>query len=339
MIKPINYRDAGVDISLGNKTKYGFKALAKKTFNSQVLSDLGLFGGLFAPDFKKYSSPVLVASADGVGTKLKIATLMSKHDTVGIDLVNHCANDIVVQGAKPLFFLDYIAVGKLKPKIAREIIDGICLACRAHNCALIGGETAQLPDVYHGDDYDLVGFIVGIVERDRIIDGSRIKPSDVMIGLASSGLHTNGYTLARKLLFETAGYRVYDRPPALGGRVLGNELLKPHRSYVRTVFRLMEKYDIKGMAHITGGGFNDNIVRILPDGIYPEIEFGSWTVPPIFKLLQSIGNVSDGEMRRTFNLGVGMILFVSEKDAVPVLAALRKMKEKAWLIGRLKRRQ
>ena len=305
--KPVTYADAGVDISSGDRAKQRIKYLAQRTFNRNVLSEIGGFGGLFKLDTLKYKQPVLVSSADGVGTKLKIAFELGIHHTVGADLVNHCVNDIAVQGAVPLFFLDYLATGSLDGEVAEKIVTGLAEACRANGCALIGGETAQMPGFYAEGEYDLAGFIVGVVDRDKLITGAKIKAGDVLIGLPSTGLHTNGFSMARKLLFEMAGHAADTRVAELGGSV-AEELLKIHRSYLRPLRALHDAGLLKGAAHITGGGITENTPRILPKGLGARVQAGSWPVLPVFELLRKIGGIPEDDWRRTFNLGVGMIV-------------------------------
>jgi phosphoribosylformylglycinamidine cyclo-ligase len=325
-----SYRTAGVDIHLADTLKRGLRDKVRKTHRREVLSAIGGFGGLFALDGKRYRHPVLVSSMDGVGTKLKIAVLMNRHDTVGQDLVNHCVNDIAVLGAEPLFFLDYIGMGKLSGKVFNEIIAGLAKACAAAGCALIGGETAQLPDMYRPGEYDLVGTIVGVAERDRIIDGSKIRPGDAVVGLASSGLHTNGYSLARHILFAQMRARLDDYTSRLGC-TFGEELLKVHRNYWPVIKK--SRRVLHGAAHITGGGFYDNIPRVLPKNCRAVIRAGSWEVPPIFKLLQEAGRVSDEEMYRVFNMGIGMVLIVGPKSVAAVQRLARQAGVKSCLIG------
>jgi phosphoribosylformylglycinamidine cyclo-ligase len=297
----------------------------------EVLTDIGGFGGLFA--LKKYRNPVLVSGTDGVGTKLKVAFLMNRHDTVGIDLVAMCVNDIVVQGAEPLFFLDYFATGKLKPEEHAMVVKGIADGCRQAGCALIGGETAEMPSFYGEDEYDLAGFAVGVVEKTRIIDGSKIKPGDQLVGLASSGLHSNGYSLVRKVLFEKAGYGVADILTELGGPTLGEVLLTPTKIYARTVLALMKDADVRGMAHITGGGITENIPRMLPKGTQALIRRKSWEPPAIFKLIRKKAGVDEAEMYRAFNMGLGMVLAVPKNQLDKVIKKAEKLGEKAFPIG------
>jgi phosphoribosylformylglycinamidine cyclo-ligase len=328
------YRSAGVDIDAGDRVVELIKPLVKSTFRPEVLTDLGGFAGLFRFDNAKYREPVLVSGTDGVGTKLKIAQLMRRHDTIGIDLVAMCVNDIVVCGAEPLFFLDYFATGKLNPEEARDVIGGIADGCRQAGCALIGGETAEMPSMYADGEYDLAGFAVGVVDRPRIIDGRSIAPGDVILGLASSGLHSNGYSLVRKLLFDVEGLAVDDRLPELGG-ALGPVLLTPTRIYVKTVLSLMQSHTLKGIAHITGGGITDNLPRVLPPGCAALIDPRTWTPPPVFRVLQSRGEIADDEMRRTFNMGIGLTLVVAADAAQAVRAAAESLGERAFVIGRI----
>jgi len=328
----ITYKDAGVDIDAGDLFVQKIKPYVKKTFRPEVMTHIGGFGGLFA--LKKYRNPVLVSGTDGVGTKLKIAFLTGKHDTVGIDLVAMCVNDIVVQGAEPLFFLDYFATGKLKPQEHSDIVKGIAEGCKQSGCALIGGETAEMPSFYDEDEYDLAGFAVGVVEKKKIIDGSKIKPGDQLIGLASSGLHSNGYSLVRKALLEAAGYSVTDVLSELG-KPLGDVLLTPTRIYAKTILSLMKEFDIRGMAHITGGGITENTPRMLPKGTAALIRKGTWDVHPIFELIRKKANVDDEEMYRDFNMGLGMILAVPAKQAAAVLKKAKKLGERAYPIGEI----
>ena len=303
----IGYQDAGVSIDEADRAVASIRTMARKTFTSGVLTDIGSFGGGFA--LRGYREPVLVSSADGVGTKLKLAFLTGRHSTIGEDLVNHCVNDIAVQGAVPLFFLDYFAVGKLDARVAADVVSGIARGCQANGCALIGGETAEMPGFYAPGEYDLAGFIVGAVERKRMLTGAKIRPGDVLIGLPSSGLHTKGYSLARKLLFEVAGLAPSSRLDELTGSI-GDELLKLHRSYLKPLRALDDAGLLKGAAHITGGGITDNTPRILPKGLGVRIDLGSWPVLPIFEVLRKIGRIPEQDWRRTFNLGIGMIVVV-----------------------------
>ncbi len=330
----ITYRDAGVDIAAAAEAKRRIGARARATFNAQVLSDIGGFGALFRPDFRNASDPVLVASADGVGTKLKIAFLTGVHDTVGYDLVAHCVNDILAQGARPLFFLDYIATGRLAPNIVAAVVDGLARACQAFNCPLIGGETAEMPGFYGDGEYDVAGFIVGWADRARIIDGKRIVAGDVILGLPSLGLHTNGYSLARKLFFETARYETDTLVGALGCTA-AEELLKPHRCYLPVLDPLLDGGQLKGLAHITGGGLLDNVPRILPDGCAATLRRGSWPVLPVFAHLVELGRLSEEESHRAFNMGIGMAVVVAETDAAAVSDAIRAQGCEAFVIGRI----
>jgi phosphoribosylformylglycinamidine cyclo-ligase len=319
----VDYKHAGVDIDAGNEVVRRIKGLAKGTATRGVLSDLGSFGGLFHLGAHGLADPVLVASADGVGTKLRIAFLSGIHDTIGTDLVNHCVNDILVQGAQPLFFLDYLATGRLDPDVAVQIVEGLARACRDNGCALLGGETAEMPGFYADGEYDVAGFIVGAVERNRIVDGRGIVPGDVLIGVPSSGLHTNGYSLARSIVFDRLKLSVGDRVPELGATV-AEALLAPHRSYLPLVRPLLadNAIRIKGMAHITGGGITDNLPRVLPEGADAAVHLDAWEVPPIFRWLQRAGSVPREDMLRTFNMGIGLILVVSREDAGAVLRGL-----------------
>jgi phosphoribosylformylglycinamidine cyclo-ligase len=323
MTKPISYSDAGVDIDAATRATDRIKELARRTFNERTLSEIGSFGGMFDGAFPGLKQPVLVASADGVGTKLKIAFATGVHNTVGRDLVNHCVNDILVQGARPLFFLDYIATGKLSPDVVASIIEGVTNGCRENGCVLLGGETAEMPGFYQNGEYDIAGFIVGVVDREKIIDGKTIAPGDVLLALPSAGLHTNGYSLARKLFFEVAGYEP-DTEVAELGMTAGEALLLPHLSYLKPLDGLLNQGVIKGLAHITGGGLTDNIPRILPEGTAVKIDKGSWPTPPLFELLRRLGNVSEIEMYRTFNMGIGMVIVCSPSDADVIESHLRE---------------
>jgi phosphoribosylformylglycinamidine cyclo-ligase len=322
-----------VDISSGDRVKQRIKYLAQKTFNKQVLSEIGGFGGLFRLDAARYQSPVLVSSADGVGTKLKVAFQLGIHHTVGADLVNHCVNDIAVQGATPLFFLDYLATGRLEGEVTERVVSGIADACRANGCALIGGETAQMPGFYADGEYDLAGFIVGVVEKDKIITGAKIKPGDVLMGFPSTGLHTNGYSLARKLFFETAGYKAEQYVNALKEKA-GAALMKVHRTYLPVIRKLTAGDYTVGMAHITGGGMTENLPRILPKTVSAVIELGSWPVLPIFEHLQALGAVSQDEMLRTFNMGIGLIAVIPGDKFKRAKSMLDRAGEKFFVIGR-----
>jgi len=327
-----DYRDSGVDIDAGNEVVERVKALARQTYTSGVLAGVGSFGGLFS--VPQIADPVLVASADGVGTKLKVAFLAGVHDTIGIDLVNHCVNDILVQGARPLFFLDYLATGRLAPDIAEQIVRGIASACRENACALLGGETAEMPGFYAEGEYDVAGFIVGIVSRAGIVDGSRIVAGDVLVALPSSGLHTNGYSLARKIVFETLRLGIDAYVPELGGTV-GDVLLRPHRSYLNVIAPALERGWIKGMAHITGGGITENLPRTLPRGRSFSLDRASWDVPPLFRWLQHAGRIDEAEMFRAFNMGVGLICVCAPSSVDPLLNQLRAAGEPAWPLGRI----
>ncbi|MGE0394909.1 MAG: phosphoribosylformylglycinamidine cyclo-ligase [Vicinamibacterales bacterium] len=317
----MDYKAAGVDIDAGNETVRRIRALARSTFTPGVLSDIGSFGGLFHMGAAGLRDAVLVASADGVGTKLKVAFMAGRHDTVGQDLVNHCVNDILVQGAAPLFFLDYLSTGKLSPDVAASVVDGMAKACRENACALLGGETAEMPGFYADGEYDLAGFIVGAVEREHLVNGRGITPGDVLIGIPSSGLHTNGYSLARRIVFEQMKLAVDAMVDELG-RTVGEALLEPHRSYLPMIQPLLAGQRIKGMAHITGGGITDNLPRVLPHGTAAEVHLGSWDVPALFRWLQAGGQVPPEDMLRTFNMGIGLILVASEANAEVLLEEL-----------------
>jgi phosphoribosylformylglycinamidine cyclo-ligase len=334
--KSISYADAGVDITSGDRSKQRIKMLARKTFNRQVLSEIGGFGGLFALDLEKFPNPVLVSSADGVGTKLKVAFDLGIHHTVGQDLVNHCVNDIAVQGATPLFFLDYLATGKLEDMVVEKVVQGISEACRANGCALIGGETAQMPGFYGDGEYDLAGTIIGAVSRDKIITGEHIQIGDVLVGLPSNGLHTNGYSLARKLLFEVAKYGRDQYVNELKDKT-GAALMRTHRSYLSVIKKLAGADVVSGMAHITGGGITENLPRILPKGMGAVIDRASWTVPPLFEHLQHLGNVEEDEMLRTFNMGIGLIAVIPAEKIKKAKAILNRANERHCLIGRVVR--
>ena len=334
MKQSIVYRDAGVDIDAASVATEKIKELARSTFNARTLSEIGSFGGMFDAAFPALLQPVLVASADGVGTKLKIAFMTGTHNTVGRDLVNHCVNDILVQGARPLFFLDYIATGVLAPDTVASIVEGITGGCRENGCVLLGGETAEMPGFYDEGEYDVAGFIVGIVDREKVIDGRRIVPGDRALALPSAGLHTNGYSLARKLFFEVAGYDAQTHLAALNSTV-SEALLWPHTSYLHALEGLLDSGSIKGLAHITGGGLTDNIPRILPPGTNAVIARGAWPVPPIFRLLQEIGNVPDAEMYRAFNMGVGMVIICAERDAENIQSHFSRRDQACYEIGRI----
>ena len=313
MAQSISYADAGVSIDNANKAVAKIREYARATFNERTLTEIGSFGGMFSGAFPGMADPILVASADGVGTKLKLAFETGIHNTVGADLVNHCVNDILVQGARPLFFLDYFATGKLEPDVTASVVEGMARACKENGCVLLGGETAEMPDFYPPGEYDLAGFIVGVVDKPKVIDCKTIEPGDVVLGIPSNGLQTNGYSLARKLFFEVGGYKVDSHIDELGTTV-GQALLATHQSFLPQIGPLLDGGLIKGLAHITGGGFLENIPRILPEGVSVEINRGTWPELPIFGLMQKLGNVSDHEMFRTFNMGIGMILICSERD-------------------------
>lgn len=327
----VDYQQAGVNIDAGNETVRRIKALARKTYTPDVLSGVGSFGGLFALS-KGIDDPVLVASADGVGTKLKVAFMAGIHDTIGVDLVNHCVNDILVQGARPLFFLDYLATGRLAPDVAEQIVTGVAQACEDNGCALLGGETAEMPGFYADGEYDVAGFIVGLVSRAGVIDGRSIEAGDCLIALPSSGLHTNGYSLARKIAFDHLSLTVESHVADLG-ESLGAALLRPHRTYLRAVTPLLEGGMVKGMAHITGGGITENLPRTLPEGRGFRIDRTSWTVPALFQWLQDAGSVADEEMFRAFNMGVGLIVVCAPNAVDNVLGSLRLSGERAWVLG------
>ena len=330
----VTYADAGVDISRANRTKQRIKYLAHKTFTKGVLGEIGGFGGLFSLDKSKYNDPVLVSSVDGVGTKLKIAFEMDLHSTVGADLVNHCVNDIAVQGAAPLFFMDYLATGTLDPSVAEKVVEGIADACKHNGCALIGGETAEMPGFYPDGEYDLAGFIVGVVDREKIITGKDVQIGDIILGLPSNGLHTNGYSLARKLLFEVAKYSPETYVNEIKNKV-GNELMRTHKSYWPALRKLVDGQCVVAMAHITGGGITENLPRVLPRGTAAVIELGSWPILPIFEHLQQLGSVSPEEMLRTFNMGMGMLLIVPAAKFKKAQSVLERVGEKAYTIGRI----
>jgi phosphoribosylformylglycinamidine cyclo-ligase len=334
MTKSISYSDAGVDIDAATRTTDRIKELARTTFNQRTLSEIGSFGGMFDGAFPNMSQPVLVASADGVGTKLKIAFATGVHHTVGRDLVNHCVNDILVQGARPLFFLDYIATGALSPATVASVIEGVATGCRENGCVLLGGETAEMPGFYQSGEYDIAGFIVGVVDRKKIIDGKGIVPGDLLLALPSVGLHTNGYSLARKLFFEVAGYEAQTNLPTVGMTV-AEALLQPHLSYLKPLDGLLDRGLIKGLAHITGGGLTDNVPRILPEGTAVVIEKKSWPNLPLFELMQQLGNVVDDEMYRTFNMGVGMVIVCAPKSAALIEKHFESIDQKFYRIGKV----
>ena len=335
-MKKITYKSSGVDIKAGDEAKKQIKKLARSTFTPGVLKGIGGFGGFFELKKNEYDQPVLLSSVDSVGTKLKVAFMTGRHDTVGEDIVNHCINDILVHGAKPLFFLDYIGIGKVVPRTVAEIVKGLSKACKKAGCALVGGETAELPDFYKIGEYDLAGCIVGVVEKKRIIDGSTIQPGDQIIGLKSNGLHTNGYTLARKVLFETAHFKVNDPIKELK-TTIGDELLKVHRCYEPSVLPVLKKFRIKGMAHITGGGIQGNLCRVLPKNCDAQIQTDAWKVLPIFRFIQREGNVEEGEMFRVFNMGIGLVLVVSKDESRKISTRLSSSGETVYHIGEISR--
>jgi phosphoribosylformylglycinamidine cyclo-ligase len=332
--KSITYADAGVNIDQANRTKQRIKYLAHKTFTKGVLSEIGGFGALFAIDKAKYLDPILVSSVDGVGTKLKLAFEMKVHHTIGADLVNHCVNDIAVQGAAPMFFMDYLATGRLQPEVAEKVVEGLADACKHNGCALIGGETAEMPGFYPDGEYDLAGFIVGVVERDRIITGKAVEAGDIILGLPSTGLHTNGYSLARKLLFEVANYEPETYVNEIKGKV-GNELMLTHRSYWAIIKKLIAAECVSALAHITGGGITENLPRVLPRGVSAIIEYGTWPVQPIFLHMQKLGNVPHEEMMRIFNMGIGMLAIVPSKKFKKAQTVLDRAGEKYYAVGRI----
>jgi phosphoribosylformylglycinamidine cyclo-ligase len=335
--KQMTYRGAGVDIDAGNKFVDLIRPLVRRTFRPEVVTDIGGFGGLFALKTGKYKNPILVSSTDGVGTKLKVAFMTGKHDTVGIDLVAMCVNDVVVQGAEPLFLLDYLATGRISLGVSTQIVKGVARGCLQAGCALIGGETAEMPSFYREGEYDLAGFTVGVVEKHRVIDGSAIRAGDQLVGIASSGLHSNGYSLARKVLFERMGLKPGSRVKGLG-RNIGEELLVPTKIYVKPLLDLIKNFPVHGMAHITGGGITDNLPRVIPPACKALVWREAWPVPPIFEVIRQGGNVEDGEMLRTFNNGIGMILAVPAKEVEGVIARLKRWKEKAYPIGEIVRK-
>lgn len=326
------YRKAGVDIDAGNEAVERMKKHVKKTFRPEVLTGLGGFGALFKPNLTEMEEPVFVSGTDGVGTKLKIAFAMNKHDTIGIDAVAMCVNDVIVQGAEPLFFLDYLACGRIIPEKIEAIVKGISDGCIQAGCALIGGETAEMPGMYQEGEYDIAGFTVGIVDQKHLIDGTKVKEGHTLIGLASSGVHSNGFSLVRKVLLEDAGLSLEDDVAELGLE-LGAVLLEPTKIYVKSVLSVLKKFAVYGLVHVTGGGFYDNIPRILPEGLQAEIKDGSWEVPKIFSFIQKVGKISDYDMFRTFNMGIGMILVVETKDSRDILEHLQVLGEKAYVIG------
>jgi len=328
----MDYKGAGVDIATADAAKARIKQLARGTFNPAVLSEIGSFGGMFRADFQGLREPVLVSSADGVGTKIQVARAAGRHDSVGYDLVAHCVNDILVQGAVPLFFLDYLALGQMDATLVEAIVSGVARACSEFGCPLVGGETAEMPGTYAPGDYDLAGFIVGVVDKPRAITGAGVRSGDLLLGLPSLGLHTNGYSLARKVLFEAMGYGVDSRPPELDVSV-GEALLAPHRCYLGALEPLVERGLLRALVHITGGGFPGNIPRVLPEGLGVRLRRGAWPVPPVFQLIQQGGRVDEAEMYRTFNMGIGMVLIVSPADHHAVEHSLERRGETCFLIG------
>jgi len=338
MKKPLTYADAGVDIDKANALVDNIKTIAKQTFRTGVIGDIGGFGGLFSINAQNYESPVLVSSTDGVGTKLKLAFMSGRHDTIGIDLVAMCINDIAVQGAKPLFFLDYLSMGKLVPDVAMAVISGIGEGCKMAKCALIGGETAEMPGLYQDGEYDLAGFAVGIVDNSKIIDGSEIHVGDQLLGIASNGLHSNGFSLVRKICFEILKLDIDAYIPELG-KPLIEELLTPTRIYSETIQRLLKDLPLLGLAHITGGGFDDNLTRIIPKACSIILYKNSWEIPPIFTYLKEAGNIPEKEMTRTFNNGLGLVAVVPEKATQDILQRLNAMQEKAFVIGEITERK
>jgi len=333
----MRYKDAGVNIDAGAESVRRIKSIVRSTFTRNVLTDIGGFGALFDGSLKGYQQPVLVSSCDGVGTKLKVAILANSHGTVGQDLVNHCVNDILVQGARPLFFMDYAAFGRLDPTILEAIVTGFAQACRENGCSLVGGETAEMPGMYADEDYDLAGFIVGVVERKKLITGKAIRPGDVVIGLGTNGLQTNGYSLARKILLDKCGHKVTTYLPELKTTV-GKALLAVHPSFLKPVAPLLEKNLVKGMAHITGGGLTENIPRVLPDNVAAIIDQSTWPQPALFQWLQREGNIADAEMHRVFNCGIGMVVIVAETDASHAMQLLTAAGEKVFAIGHIETR-
>jgi phosphoribosylformylglycinamidine cyclo-ligase len=336
-LKQSRYADAGVDIDAKAAALARAKAAIRSTFTPQVLGDIGGFGGLYRPDFTSYREPVLVASTDGVGTKLRVAIEAGRHDTCGADLVSHCVNDILVQGARPLFFLDYVATGKVEPGVLEKVIEGIARGCRENGAALIGGETAEMPGFYAPGEYDVAGTIVGVVERDKVLDGSRIGSGDLVLGLPSAGLHTNGYSLARKVFFEELGKKPKDRLPELDSQSISDALLAPHLSYAKALAPLLAEDLVHGMAHITGGGFYDNIPRVLPEGLDVLLRSGSWPVLPVFQVIEREGRVSFEEMHRVFNMGIGMVVFVAAADLAQISKIWTEARQRWFAIGNVKR--
>ncbi len=330
----MRYRDAGVDVDAANRAYAGIRGLVQSTFNSRVLTDFGTFSGLYRPGFDELERPILVSSADGVGTKLKIAFLTGVHDTVGMDLVAHCTNDILVHGARPLFFLDYIATGKLEPHVVRGVVSGLVKGCKEAGCVLLGGETAEMPDFYQEGEYDLAGFIVGMADESRVPNTGRVRNGDLLVGLPSSGLHTNGYSLVRKLFFEQEDMTVDSYVESLG-KTLGEELLIPHRNYLPSLRKLVGQDALHAVAHITGGGITDNLARVLPPALDARVRRGSWENLPIFHLIQELGRVEEAEMHRTFNMGLGMILAVDRNGIDTVMKELERAGEEYVLVGEI----
>ncbi len=328
----MKYSDSGVDIDRSNEAKRRIKSLVRSTFTEAVVGDIGAFGGMYRPDFLSLQKPILVSSADGVGTKLKVAFLSGIHDTVGIDLVSHCTNDILVQGAFPLFFLDYIASGRVEPAVIEQLVKGLAEGCKQSQCVLIGGETAEMPDFYQTGEYDLAGFIVGMVDESKLLGSRKVEQGDILVGLRSSGLHTNGYSLARKIFFEQERLRVDSYVESLG-RTAAEELLRPHRNYLPIVKELVQSDDLHAMAHITGGGITENLDRVLPSNLDGAVERGSWEVLPVFRFLRERGQVDDEEMYRTFNMGIGLILVVAKDRLARVEDYLRTRNEQYYFIG------
>jgi phosphoribosylformylglycinamidine cyclo-ligase len=334
MDKKLTYKDAGVDIDAADKFVDSVKNIIKPTLRPEVISNIGGFGGMFALNKQKYDNPVLVSSTDGVGTKLKIASMINKHDTIGIDLVAMCANDIIVQGAEPLFLLDYISIGKINHQILEDVLKGIAEGCKQAGCSLIGGETAEMPSFYEDGEYDVAGFVVGVVDMEKVIDGSSITVGDKIIGIGSSGIHSNGFSLVRKVFFDHLKMKPEEYVDELGCTV-GEELIKPTKIYVKTVLNIMRDFQINGIAHITGGGLLDNVVRVLPKECRANINMGSWDILPIFEYMKNKGNVDDEEMLRTFNNGIGMVLVVPEADAEEIMLRLKGLNAKAYIIGEI----
>jgi phosphoribosylformylglycinamidine cyclo-ligase len=334
MDKKLTYKDAGVDIDAADKFVDSVKKIVKPTFRPEVISSIGGFGGMFALNKQKYDNPVLVSSTDGVGTKLKIASMINKHDTIGIDLVAMCANDIIVQGAEPLFLLDYISIGKINHQILEDVLKGIAEGCKQAGCSLIGGETAEMPSFYEDGVYDVAGFVVGVVDKEKVIDGSSITVGDKIIGIGSSGIHSNGFSLVRKVFFDHLKMKPEDYVDELGCTV-GEELIKPTKIYVKTVLNIMRDFQINGIAHITGGGLLDNVVRVLPKECRANINMSSWDILPIFEYMKNKGNVDDEDMLRTFNNGIGMVLVVPAEDADEIMIRLKGLNEKAYIIGEI----